>query len=72
MNNRCNGNNFCFRFDDEGYGAVQADTSLLTAGFMIVFLFIIMVLGHFNCVENKVGSLMPLLARYNGCVHNLQ
>ena len=25
-----------FRFDDEGYGAVNADISLLTAGFIIV------------------------------------
>ncbi|KAL4236787.1 Patched domain-containing protein 3 [Mactra antiquata] len=41
-------------FDDEGYGAVQADTSLLTAGFIIVFLFVILVLGKFNLVENKL------------------
>ncbi|XP_060591012.1 patched domain-containing protein 3-like [Ruditapes philippinarum] len=41
-------------FDDEGYGAVNADVSLLTAGFIIVFVFIIMVLGKFNLVENKL------------------
>ncbi|XP_052775868.1 protein patched homolog 3-like isoform X2 [Mya arenaria] len=41
-------------FDDEGYGAVKADTSLLTAGFMIVYVFIILVLGRFNMVENKL------------------
>lgn len=41
-------------FDDEGYGAVNADASLLTAGFIIVFIFIIMVLGRFNMVENKL------------------
>lgn len=70
MNNKCNDDSSPFRFDDEGYGAVQADTSLLTAGFIIVFLFIIMVLGHFNCVENKVSSLMTQLARNNGCVCN--
>ena len=43
-----------FRFDDEGYGAVNADVSLLTAGFIIVFVFIILVLGKFNLVEHKV------------------
>ena len=43
-----------FSFDDEGYGAVNADISLLTAGFIIVFVFIILVLGKFNLVEHKV------------------
>ena len=46
-----------FRFDDEGYGAVNADVSLLTAGFIIVFSFVILVLGKFNLVEHKVGAL---------------
>ena len=42
------------RFDDEGYGAVNADVSLLTAGFIIVFVFVILVLGRFNLLEHKV------------------
>ncbi|XP_052280398.1 protein patched homolog 3-like isoform X3 [Dreissena polymorpha] len=41
-------------FDDEGYGAVNADTTLLTLGFIIVFIFIILVLGRLNLVENKL------------------
>ena len=45
-----------FRFDDEGYGAVNADVSLLTAGFIIVFSFVILVLGKFNLVEHKVSA----------------
>ena len=42
------------RFDDEGYGAVNADVSLLTAGFILVFVFVILVLGRFNLLEHKV------------------
>ena len=41
-------------FDDEGYGAVNADVSLLTAGFILVFVFVILVLGRFNLMEHKV------------------
>ena len=33
---------------------MNADISLLTAGFIIVFVFIILVLGKFNLVEHKV------------------
>ncbi|KAL3868797.1 hypothetical protein ACJMK2_041557 [Sinanodonta woodiana] len=42
------------QFDDEGYGAVNADTSLLIAGFSIVFVFVIVVLGRVSMVEHKL------------------
>ncbi|XP_070195122.1 patched domain-containing protein 3-like isoform X2 [Littorina saxatilis] len=41
-------------FDDEGYGAVDDDISLLTAGFSIVFIFVILSLGKFNLMEQKI------------------
>ncbi|KAK3599821.1 hypothetical protein CHS0354_022387 [Potamilus streckersoni] len=58
-----NGRHLCLRevhvyatrtFDDEGYGAVKADTSLLIAGFSIVFVFVIVVLGRISMVEHKL------------------
>ncbi|KAL8606350.1 hypothetical protein ACOMHN_050830 [Nucella lapillus] len=41
-------------FDDEGYGAVDKDTNLLTAGFSIVFIFVMLSLGKFNFLEQKI------------------
>lgn len=43
-----------FSFDDEGYGAVNNDITLLTAGFSIVFAFVLLSLGKFNLTEHKV------------------
>ncbi|KAK7483450.1 hypothetical protein BaRGS_00025249 [Batillaria attramentaria] len=41
-------------FDDEGYGAVDKDITLLTAGFSIVFVFVMLSLGKFNLLEQKI------------------
>ncbi|XP_052073825.1 NPC1-like intracellular cholesterol transporter 1 isoform X1 [Mytilus californianus] len=41
-------------FDDEGYGAVNSDTKLLSAGFSIVFIYVILTLGRFNLLEQKL------------------
>ncbi|XP_025110029.1 patched domain-containing protein 3-like [Pomacea canaliculata] len=41
-------------FDDEGYGAVNNDITLLTAGFSIVFAFVLLSLGKFNLTEHKI------------------
>lgn len=41
-------------FDDEGYGAVDRDITLLTAGFSIVFIFVMLSLGKFNLIEQKI------------------
>ncbi|XP_076441160.1 patched domain-containing protein 3-like isoform X2 [Babylonia areolata] len=41
-------------FDDEGYGAVDRDITLLTAGFSIVFVFVMLSLGKFNLLEQKI------------------
>ncbi|KAJ8305936.1 hypothetical protein KUTeg_016481 [Tegillarca granosa] len=41
-------------FDDEGYGAVNNDTKLLSAGFIIVLIFLVLTLGRFNLLEQKV------------------
>ncbi|CAG5135683.1 unnamed protein product, partial [Candidula unifasciata] len=41
-------------FDDEGYGAINSDYKLLFAGFSIVFLFILLSLGKFNLMEQKI------------------
>lgn len=45
-----------YSFDDEGYGAVNSDTKLLSAGFSIVFIYVILTLGRFNLLEQKVRS----------------
>ncbi|XP_071117818.1 NPC intracellular cholesterol transporter 1-like isoform X1 [Haliotis cracherodii] len=41
-------------FDDEGYGAINKDTNLLSAGFSIVFVFVMLSLGKFNMVEQRI------------------
>ncbi|ESO88138.1 hypothetical protein LOTGIDRAFT_165877 [Lottia gigantea] len=41
-------------FDDEGYGAINSDIKLLSAGFSIVFLFVMVSLGNFNMIEHRI------------------
>ncbi|XP_012942197.1 protein patched homolog 3 [Aplysia californica] len=41
-------------FDDEGFGAINSDIKLLTAGFSIVFIYVILSLGKFNLIEHKI------------------
>lgn len=41
-------------FNDEGYGAVNSDTKLLSVGFTIVFIYVILTLGRFNLLEQKL------------------
>ncbi|XP_046544778.1 protein patched homolog 1-like isoform X1 [Haliotis rubra] len=41
-------------FDDEGYGAINKDTQLLSAGFSIVFVFVMLSLGRFNMLEQRI------------------
>ncbi|BFY99481.1 hypothetical protein BsWGS_02520 [Bradybaena similaris] len=41
-------------FDDEGYGAVKNEVKLLSAGFILVFVFIMLSLGKFNLLEQKI------------------
>ncbi|XP_033738754.1 patched domain-containing protein 3-like isoform X3 [Pecten maximus] len=40
-------------FDDEGYGAVNADVNLLSTGFSLVMVYLILTLGRFNLVHQK-------------------
>ncbi|XP_021370704.1 patched domain-containing protein 3-like isoform X1 [Mizuhopecten yessoensis] len=40
-------------FDDEGYGAVDADVNLLSTGFSLVMIYLILTLGRFNLVHQK-------------------
>ncbi|XP_041359344.1 protein patched homolog 1-like isoform X2 [Gigantopelta aegis] len=50
-------------FDDEGYGAINSDIKLLSAGFSIVFVFVMISLGKFNMVQQRVYvSLAGLLS----------
>ncbi|GFO10919.1 patched domain-containing protein 3 [Plakobranchus ocellatus] len=41
-------------FLDEGYGAIDDDINLLTTGFSIVFVFVMLALGKFNLLEQKI------------------
>ncbi|XP_055956287.1 patched domain-containing protein 3 [Patella vulgata] len=41
-------------FQDEGYGAINSDIKLLSAGFSIVFVFVMISLGNFNMVEQRI------------------
>ncbi|GFR61545.1 patched domain-containing protein 3 [Elysia marginata] len=41
-------------FLDEGYGAINDDINLLSAGFSIVFAFVMLALGKFNLLEQKI------------------
>ncbi|RUS78683.1 hypothetical protein EGW08_013571, partial [Elysia chlorotica] len=41
-------------FLDEGYGAIDDDINLLSAGFSIVFVFVMLALGKFNLLEQKI------------------
>ncbi|XP_046328844.2 protein patched homolog 1-like isoform X1 [Haliotis rufescens] len=42
-------------FSDEGGSAIQGDATLLSAGYIILIIFVIAVLGRFNMVEQRIG-----------------
>ncbi|XP_067679237.1 patched domain-containing protein 3-like [Haliotis asinina] len=42
-------------FSDEGGNAIQGDVTLLSAGYFILIIFVITVLGRFNLVEQRIG-----------------
>ncbi|CAH1243988.1 NPC1 [Branchiostoma lanceolatum] len=49
-------------FGDEGGGAIQSDLTLLSAGYALIIGYVAMVLGKFNCIEQKIYvSLMGVL-----------
>ncbi len=45
---------YCCSFSDEGGGAIFGDVQLLSAGYMLIFVFVTVVLGRFNCVQHRV------------------
>ena len=44
----------CFSYDDEIDYVVNSNTSLLLAGFSILFVYVAVVLGNVNIVEQRV------------------
>ncbi|KAL5022693.1 hypothetical protein ScPMuIL_001848 [Solemya velum] len=42
-------------FKDEGSGSIQNDIKLLSIGYVIVITFVVIVLGRFNMVEQRIG-----------------
>lgn len=43
-----------FSFSDEAGGAIRGDIAFLSAGYVIVIVYITIMLGKFNCLEQRV------------------
>ena len=57
------------RFSDEGGGAILDDINILSAGYIILILFVVFVIGKCNCVQQRVsdtGLLWQLIHLVNG------
>ena len=48
---------FHFSRADEGFGAIFGDVILLSAGYALVILFVMLVLGRFSLIEHKVSRI---------------
>ena len=54
----------CGSFSDEAGGAIKSDVVSLSIGYFIVILFVMIVLGRFNCMEQKVSIVRLFVALF--------
>jgi len=45
-----------YSFSDEAGNAITGDVSLLSAGYVLVIVYITIMLGKFNCLEQRVSG----------------
>ena len=45
-----------YSFSDEAGDAITGDISLLSAGYVLVIIYITIMLGKFNCLEQRVSG----------------
>jgi hypothetical protein len=45
-----------YSFSDEAGDAISGDVSLLSAGYVLVIVYITIMLGKFNCLEQRVSG----------------